>query len=75
MDTILKAGIITEDSVFAAELSSYFIEDSKYLPVISLPRLARPDWELEVLKRAISINRIHLDVLSANLKITLPSHL
>lgn len=68
MDTILKAGIITEDSVFAAELSSYFIEDSKYLPVISLPRLARPDWELEVLKRAISINRIHLDVLFCKLE-------
>ena len=63
MDTIFNAGIISDDSVFAAELSSYFVQDRKYFPVFSLPRLARPDWELEVSKRATSINRIHLDVL------------
>ena len=63
MDTILNVGLISDDSVFGAELSSYFIEDRKYFPVLSLPRMTRIDWEFEVSKRATSINRVQLDLL------------
>ena len=63
MDTILKTGLISDDPVFAAVLSSCFSEERTYFPVFSLPRMTRPDWEVEVNKRAISINRIHLDIL------------
>ena len=63
MDTILKTGLISDDPVFAAVLSSCFSEKRTYFPVFSLPRLTRPDWEVEVNKRATSINRIHLDIL------------
>ena len=63
MDTILKAGLISDDSVFAAVLSSCFTEERTYFLVFSLPRMTRPDWELEIYKRATSINRIHLDIL------------
>ncbi len=63
MDTILKAGLISDAPVFAAVLSSCFSEERTYFPVFSLPRMTRPDWELEIYKRATSINRIHLDIL------------
>ena len=63
MDTILKAGLISDDPAFAAVLSSCFTEERTYFPVFSLPRMTRPDWEFEIYKRATSINRIHLDIL------------
>lgn len=63
MDTILKTGLISDDSVFAAVLSSCFTEERTYFPVFSLPRMTRPDWEVEVNKRATSINRVDLDIL------------
>ena len=63
MDTILKAGLISDDSVFAAVLSSCFTEERTYFPVFSLPQMMRPDWEVEVNKRAASIDRVDLDIL------------
>ncbi len=63
MNTILKAGLISDDPVFAAVLSSCFTEERTYFPVFSLPRMTRPDWEVEVNKRATSINRVDLDIL------------
>ena len=68
MDTILKAGLISDDSVFAAVLSSCFSEERTYFPVFSLPRMTRPDWEFEVNKRATSINRVDLDILFCKLE-------
>ena len=65
---ILKAGLISDDSVFAAVLSSYFTEERTYFPVFSLPRMTRPDWEFEVYKRATSINRVNLDILFCKLE-------
>ena len=63
MDTTLKIGLISDDSMFAAVLSSYVSADGLYFPVFSLPRMTRNDWEFEVHKRATSINRIHLEIL------------
>ena len=63
MDTILKAGLISDDPVFAAVLSSCFSEERTYFPVFSLPRMTRPDWEFEINKRVTSINRVDLDIL------------
>ena len=65
---ILKAGLISDDSVFAAVLSSCFTEERTYFPVFSLLRMTRPDWEFEVYKRATSINRVNLDILFCKLE-------
>jgi hypothetical protein len=60
---ISKYGIITDDVHFASTLTSYLYENGIYLPIISLPRMNRPDWESEVLKRTWTINRANIKYL------------
>ena len=57
-----KYGLITDDSIWAAILSSYFQDNKCYFPIISLPRMQRPDWQVEVYKRVIGINRSGAEV-------------
>lgn len=61
MSRILNYGVITDDPEFAASISSYLFEKNSYVSVISLPRMNRIDWESEVLKRTLVINRSKLE--------------
>jgi hypothetical protein len=63
MDNIIPYALITDDPVFASVISTYFNEENKYFPVFSLPRMTRIDWEFEVGKRIVSINRLKLHAL------------
>lgn len=55
--------VITDDTFFAASLSSYYAKRGLFFPVISMPRMNRPDWESEVLKRTNCLNRLNIKTL------------
>lgn len=57
--TVSDYAIITDDTFFAAALSSYLYNENVYVPVISMPRMNRNDWESEVLKRVDCVNRFN----------------
>jgi len=59
----IRPGLITDDPVFAAIISSFFNRRNNYFPVFSLPRMARNDWEIDVLKRVVSIKRARVNIL------------
>jgi len=61
MNDLTNYGLITDDPVFAAILSTYCHNEGKYFPIISLPRMSRDDWEIEVQKRVITINRARFE--------------
>lgn len=63
MSDIIKYGILTDDSRFAMLVSSYLSENNSYVPIISLPRMNRDDWENEVIKRTTAINRLDILIL------------
>ncbi len=52
--------VITDDPYFASAISSYLFQKDQYFPVLSMPRMNRPDWESEVLKRTSCINRFNI---------------
>jgi hypothetical protein len=56
MHGMLEYGLISDDPLFASEMSSYF-PSKEYFPIFSIPRMVRNDWEIEVLKRAVAIHR------------------
>ena len=63
MHGMLEYGLISDDHLFASVMSSYFQEDKKYFPIFSLPRMFRNDWEIEVVKRGVSIKRSEIELL------------
>lgn len=56
-------GLITDDPIWSAIISSYIIDDKKYFPIITMPRMNRNDWEEEVFKRVVGINRTKIEIL------------
>lgn len=54
---LLSSVVVGDDAVLAAELSSILAQPRAYLPVIDGPRMSRPDWRSEVLRRNNGIAR------------------
>ena len=62
MNMFIKYGLITDDSIWGTALSSYFQEENKYFPIISIPRMNRNDWQDEVYKRFLGIIRTDVEI-------------
>ena len=55
--TIPTYALLTDDIGLAVEVSSLCLIRNKYLPLINMPRIFRPDWLIEVQKRAVTMQR------------------
>ena len=50
--------LVTDDPILAAKVSALFVRPGKYLPIISGPRMARPDAENEIIRCRNAMVRI-----------------
>ena len=49
---IEKVAIVGDKPRLVAEIASFFIRPRRYLPVLDGPRMTRPDWNNEVIRRS-----------------------
>lgn len=55
--TIPRYALLTDDIGLAVEASSLSLIRDKYLPLINMPRIHRPDWLIEIQKRMVTLQR------------------
>lgn len=51
--------VVGDDACLLAEISSFFRRERHYLPISDGPRMARPDWTNEAIRRRNSIARVN----------------
>lgn len=56
--TLSKTAIVSDDPYLAAQLSCAFAEPRTYLPVFDGPRMSRPDFAIEVIRRNNALARL-----------------